>query len=73
MAGSRTLTHVGLFGSAKWVSRMCTLSKKEAVFILTGVAITLAIRTRTDAIDIIAHDALSLGTEEGFAGSLFDA
>ena len=72
MAGSRVLTHVSLFGSTRWVSGMGTLSKKEAVFVLTGVAIALAIRTRTDAMDFIAHDALSLGTEEGLAGSLFD-
>ena len=51
---------------------MNTLSKNETVFVLTGVAIALAIRTRTVAMAFIANDALSLGKKEAFAGSLFD-
>ena len=51
---------------------MGTLSKNETVFVLTGVAIALAIRTRTNAMDFNANDALSLGNKEAFAGSLFD-
>ena len=54
------------------VIRMCTLSKNEAVLVLTGVAAALAIRTRMHAMDFIASDALALSTEEIFAGSLFD-
>ena len=55
----------------KWVGRRDTLSKNETVFVLTGVAIALAIRTKTNAMDFIANDAVSSDTDEGFAGSLF--
>ena len=51
---------------------MHTLSKNETVFVLTGVAIALVIRTRTYNIDFIANDALSLGAEDVSAESLYD-
>ena len=72
MVGSRTSGYFSLFGSVELVIRICTLSKNEAVLVLTGVAITLAIRTSKHTMDFIASDALSLCAEEVFWGSLFD-
>ena len=69
MAESRTLALISLFESMNWDSRMNTLSKNETVFVLTGEAIALAIRTRTNAMGFIANDALSLSTKEISAGS----
>ena len=72
MAGSQTSALISFFRSMKWVIRISTLSKNEAVFVLTGVAIVLAIRTRMDAKDFIAKDALFCGTEVAIVTELFD-
>lgn len=72
MAGSRTSACISLFGSMELVIRMGTLSKNEAVLVLTGVAIALPIRKRMHIMDFIASDALSLGAEEVLGGSLFN-
>ena len=72
MAGSRTSALISFFRSIKLVIRIGTLSKNEAVFVLTGVAIVLAIRTRMDAMVFIASDTLFLRTEIAIVTELLD-
>ena len=43
---------------------MGTLSKNEVVLVLIGVAISLTIRTRTNAVASIANGALSSATKK---------
>ena len=62
MAGSQNLAPIGLFGSKKWIAMMRTFSENETILVLTGVAISLVIRTRTNAVAFIANGALSSST-----------
>ena len=72
MAESRTSALISFFRSMKSVIGLITLSKNETVLVLIGAAIVLAIKTRMDAMDFIASDALFLGTEVVIVRELLD-